>query len=368
MNLNKSIYNIYKLMSSISQLKKTATSIKFKITNKKDIPYEIALINGLRRAIIVHLDSYCFTRESINFSINTSIYNEDFLSLRVNLIPLNLLVLEKLNLDELEGYLNASNDDPIEFKKIYAKDIIIYQGPLDTPLEERKTLDGIYPIPDILLLELKPGQKLKFNVRIGKGTHKTSGASFCPISKCVYYFENDQKALEQAMTDLPLDKKADYAILNAERYYLKFPNGTPQIFNFEIETDGVLPIGVIFTRGCDYLIDLLNSKIEEIKNIATSTMVAIETSPTNMRGFDFVFEDSNETLGNIVQSYGLRESDIDYIGYQVPHPLDKRLYIRISLKNEKSIREDYEKIVVSVMKKVISILESLKKDYSAALK
>lgn len=355
-------------MSSISSLKKTANTIKFKINNKKDSPYEVALINGLRRSIKVHLEIYAFLRESINFQVNSSIYTEDFISQRVSLIPLNVTELDKLNLDEIEGYFSAVNDDPIEFKRFYARDIIIFQGPLDTPIEDRKTLDGIYPIPDILLFELKPGQKLKFTIRIGKGTHKNNGAQFDPISKCLYYFEEDQKALQQALTDIPLEKKTDFTFLNKERLYLKNANGVPATYNFEIETDGIMPIGSVFSKGIDYLINLLSSKIEEIQNIETSSQVAIETSPTNMRGFDFIFESSNETLGNIIQSYGLREKDISYIAYQVPHPLDKRLLIRISLADEKSERKDYEKVVIGIMKKVISILEVLKKDYLMSLK
>ena len=365
MNLNKSIYIIYK-MSSISQLKKTTDSIKFKINNKKEANYEVSLINALRRAIIAHLEIYCFLRESINFTINTSIYNEDFLSQRVSLIPLNFIQMEKLNVDEIEGYFEASNEDPVEFKKYYAKDIILYYGPLDVPVEERKVLENLYPIPDILLLELKPGQKLKFTIRIGKGTHKEDGSMFDPVSKCVYYFEEDPKELAQKMTDISLDKKKEYEALNKERCYLKTASGVPLVYNFEIESDGVMPIGLFFEKGCDYLLNLLETMIEEIKNVEASDKVAIETSPTNMSGFDFIFEKSNDTLGNILQSYGIKDKDIKYIGYQIPHPLDKRLLLRISLGDDIE-RKVYEKKVIGIMEKVIVILKELKKDYLKAL-
>ena len=353
-------------MSSITQIKKSANSIKFKINNKKDSNYEIALINALRRSIIAHLDTYCFLRDSINFNINTSIYNEDFLSQRISLIPLNIPNLEKLKIEEVEGYFEASNEDPVEFKKYYAKDIILYYGSLDVPVEERKTLDNIYPIPDILLFELKPGQKLKFTIRIGKGNHKENGSMFCPVSKCVYFFENDSKTFQQKMGEIPADKKKDFEILNKERFYLKTASGIPSTYNFEIETDGIMPIATVFTKGCDYMLNLLKSKIEEIKNIETSAIVAIETSPTNMVGYDFVFENSDDTLGNILQTYGMREGDIEYIGYQVPHPLDKRLVVRVSL-GDGVEREKYEKKIVGIMQKVIKILEDLKKDYLSAV-
>lgn len=351
-------------MSSISQLKKSKNSITFKINNKKESQYEIALINGIRRSIISHLEIYCFIRNTINFSINTSIYNEDFLSQRVSLIPLDMTQLDKLNIQEIEGHFSAFNEDSVEIKRYFARDIILYYGPLDKPIEERKVLDKIYPIPDILLLELKPGQKLKFTIQIGKGNHKEDGAMFCPISKCLYYFESDPKALEQALTDIPIDKKKDFSILNEQKYYLKTANGLPSIFNFQIETDGIMPIDTIFSKGCDYLISLLTSKIEEIGEKKT---VTIETSPTNMKGYDFIFENSNETLGNIIQSYGMKEKDIHYIAYQVPHPLDKKLYIRISLDDPEKPLIDYEKKIILIMQNAIKILKELNKDYLSAI-
>lgn len=354
-------------MSSITQLKRSPGSIKFKINNKKDAQYEVALVNGLRRAIIAHLEVYCFSRESINFTANTSIYTEDFISMRVNLVPLNFVKIDKLNIEELEGYFDMINDDPVDVQRCYARDIKIYSGPFDSSIESRKIIEDLYPLPDILLFELKPGQRLKFSVRIVIGTHKVNGSSFCATSKCLYYFEEDSKEIQKKLSEIPSEKHKDFELLDGQRHYLKTSSGIPEVFNFEIENDGVMPIETYFPKGCDILLNILKNNIEQIKNIETSTQVAIETSPTNMVGFDFVFEKSDDTLGNIIQSYGMREKDIHYIGYHIPHPLDKRLYIRLSLVDEKATRQDYEKKIIFILQKVISVLDGLKKDYSAAV-
>ena len=134
-----------------------------------------------------------------------------------------------------------------------------------------------------------------------------------------------------------------------------------------METDGMYPILDIFSLGCDYYIKLLQSKIDEIKNIETSTIVYIETSPTNMTGFDFIFEKSDDTIGNVVQTYGIQDKDIHYIGYHIPHPLDRKLYIRLSLVNDTATRNDYEKKMIQIMQRIISILEDLKSDYVKAV-
>jgi DNA-directed RNA polymerase subunit L len=334
-------------MSTITALKKSPNAIQFKINNKKE-NYEIALINGLRRIILVNLDCFCFSRESIQFQKNTSIYNEDFMSQRFALIPLNAKEFSKLDITMVEAHFNATCTNVVEPTPYYAKDIQLFYG------EDKKLLDNskYITIPDILLANIKPDQEMKCVFQVKRGNHKENGGMFCPVSKCVYYFESDSK------DDTPVAR---------ERDYLKTKSLLPLVYNFELETDGMYPILDIFSLGCDYYIQLLQNKIEEIKNIEASTMVYIETSPTNMTGFDFIFEKSDDTLGNIVQTYGIQDKDIHYIGYHIPHPLDRKLYIRISLVSEKATRDEYSKKIIQIMQRIITIVEGLKSDYAKAL-
>jgi DNA-directed RNA polymerase subunit L len=337
-------------MSTITSFKKSSNSVQFKINNKKE-NYEIALINGLRRIILVNLDCFCFSRESIQFQKNTSIYNEDFMSQRFALIPLNAKEFSKLDITKVEAHFHATCTNVVEPTPYYAKDIQLFY--LEGENEEKKLLDNskYITIPDILLANIKPDQEMKCIFQVKRGNHKDNGGMFCPVSKCVYYFESDSK---------------DKSPIARERDYLKTKSLLPLVYNFELETDGIYPILDIFLLGCDYYIQLLQNKIEEIKNIEASTMVYIETSPTNMNGFDFIFEKSDDTIGNVVQTYGIQDKDIHYIGYHIPHPLDRKLFIRISLVNEKATRDAYEKKIIQIMQRIISILEGLKTDYLKA--
>lgn len=339
-------------MSTITSFKKNSNSIQFKINNKKE-NYEIALINGLRRIIIVNLDCFCFSRESIQFQKNTSIYNEDFMSQRFALIPLNAKEFSKLDISKVEAHFHATCKNMVEPTPYYAKDIQLFYQEGEGENEEKKLLENskYITIPDILLANIKPDQEMKCIFQVKRGNHKDNGGMFCPVSKCIYYFESDSK---------------DQSLIARERDYLKTKSLLPLVYNFELETDGMFPILDIFSLGCDYYIQILQNKIEEINNIEASTMVYIETSPTNMNGFDFIFEKSDDTIGNIVQTYGIQDKDIHYIGYHIPHPLDRKLFIRISLVNEKAPRDAYEKKIIQIMQRIISILEGLKTDYLKA--
>jgi DNA-directed RNA polymerase subunit L len=341
-------------MSTIVSLKKSSNAIQFKINNKKE-NYEIALINGLRRIILVNLDSFCFSRESVIFQKNTSIYNEDFMSQRFSLISLNAKEFSKLDLTKVEAHFHATCTNMVEPTPYYAKDIKLYYMENEDDGEESKKLLDIskyITIPDILLANIKPTQEMICTFKVKRGNHKEDGGMYCPVSKCVYYFESDSK---------------DESPIARERDFLKTKSLLPLIYNFELETDGIYPILEIFSLGCDYYIKLLQNKIEEIKNIETSTTVYIETSPTNMTGFDFIFEKNDDTLGNVIQTYGIQDKDIHYIGYHIPHPLDRKLFIRLSLVNDKATRKDYEKKMIEIMQRIISIIEILKSDYVKAV-
>ena len=340
-------------MSTITSLKKRPDSIQFKINNKKE-NYEISLINGLRRIILVNLDCFCFSRESIQFQKNTSIYNEDFMSQRFSLIPLNAKEFSKLDISKVEAHFNATCANAVEPTSYYSKDIQLFYLESEEDGEGKRLLDNskYITIPNILLANIKPTQEMICTFEVKRGNHKENGGMYCPVSKCVYHFESDSK------DDTPIEQ---------ERDYLKTKTLLPLIYNFELETDGMYPIMDIFSLGCDYYIKLLQSKIDEIKNIETSTIVYIETSPTNMTGFDFIFEKSDDTIGNVVQTYGIQDKDIHYIGYHIPHPLDRKLYIRLSLVNDTATRNDYEKKMIQIMQRIISILEDLKSDYVKAV-
>lgn len=55
--------------------------------------------------------------------------------------------------------------------------------------------------------------------------------------------------------------------------------------------------------------------------------------------YNFIFLESSNTLGNLLQKELLKDSEnVLFAGYSVPHPLEKRMFIRVITK-EKSPRE-----------------------------
>lgn len=130
-----------------------------------------------------------------------------------------------------------------------------------------------------------------------------------------------------------------------------------------IESDGMVKTSSLFKMGCDYLINLLNEKIDLLKNPDSSEDIEVKISETNMNAYDIIFVDSDDTLGNLVQSYGMKEKDISFIGYRVPHPLDRILHVRISLNKKNFTERDVCEKMIDILKMVITKVSVLRKDY-----
>jgi len=346
----------------ITKIVKGVNSLKFQI--KGD--YDGCVINALRRITIANLSTFAFSRKSIAFKTNQTIYNEDFLSMRFSLLPLNVSEFEKLektpdfNLDSVIAELEVSNDskDVGEIKSVYSDDFRLYYG------DDRKSLDvsKMITVPKILLLKLKQGDKISCTINVMRGTHKDNGSMFSPVSKCVHYFEPDIKGYAQKADSV----NPDFTILEKEKTYLKKDDGSPTIYNYELENDGQISIEKLFPLACDYAIALIKSKQVEIKEIEKSAIISMKTSPTNMEGYDFIFENSDDTLGNWIQTTGLKYKEIKYIGYNIPHILDKKLFVRVSL-GDGVLRSKYEAIMMDIMDSMIKTAQKLKKEYMDAI-
>ena len=359
-------------MTSLSNLQysKEKQTIAFKINNtKKESTYEVSLINGLRRVIIANISSFSIDRDSVVFLNNNTIFNSDYLSQRLNLIPLNLKVLNNLDIANIKIELKKENSDNATID-ILAKDFQVYEN--DKLIENNK----IFPHQNIIFCKLKENNSINLTCKIKKSSLKEENASHSVVSKAVHYFEEDPNELKELLEKSKKNDKIkdfvnekNFILANKERCYKKTNDNKPLVYCFEIDGVGDIEVKNIFATGCDYLIN----KLEEI-NINLGNLnddkIEIKKSETNLSAFDFIFFDEDDTLGNLLQSYLFKDNNVEYVAYSIPHPLDKKLLLRLSLKKESdktNMKKNLESVINS-LKLIIKNCKKLKSDYLNLLK
>ena len=316
---------------------------------------DLAIINGIRRVILTDIPIPGIIGEklenddpSVDILINNGALHNEIIIHRIGLIPICLKE------DEIDDYKDNSIHIELNVKNTTNKTLDVRTSDITATRETatrnttnitKEELATIFPAnkisgDHILITRLRTGEHLHFKAKVVKRTGRDN-ASFNPVSLSNFSYIQDPKEA---------DKKTN--ILDKERSYYKNKYGDAVRFKFDIES-------INHNIGPKYLVskslDIIMNKLEllrrELNNepaVATATTAATKVKIQQFQDiagtYEFIIEDEDDTLGNIIQSYihnhFIRENNkyndkisCTYIGYICPHPLKSLMILRISLED-----------------------------------
>ena len=156
-----------------------------------------------------------------------------------------------------------------------------------------------------------------------------------------------------------------FDIEEGDRYFHVDENGDPNVFHFEIESVGIIPPNLIFKKCIKKLVEKISNFSKNINAALDSkpSSVTIRESESVMKGYDIIIEDESHTLGFLLQSYiNKLEKDV-FVGYMNPHPLEKRIKIRVNFNDDdiNTVKTIFDKTTTYL----IDILNQLQTDFKA---
>lgn len=315
---------------------------------------DLAIVNGLRRTILTDIPIPGIIGEkldkeepTVTIINNTGALHNEFIIHRIGLIPICLTE------EEIESYednslvieLNVKNETS-KIINVKTNDIKAYMN--DDPVPEKKLVELFPPNKVsndyILITRLRPGEHLNFKANVVKRTARDN-ASFNPVSLSNLVYIQDPS--EAAKHDNVLDK---------ERCYYKNKYGDPNKFRFDIEYINI-NVGpkYLIAKSLDIIIEKINNIRQELVKLETSNKVKLQQFQDIEGCYEFIIENEDDTVGNIIQSYihnkYIREKSkfndhiCVYVGYICPHPLKQLMIVRITLEDvtdEKIIASFFE--------------------------
>ena len=324
-------------------------TLRFKLNNVNNtIP--IPLANAIRRVIMSEIPIIAIDLDSVNFINNTSILHNDYIKHRLSMIP-----VKNNKIKNYENYtikLNVSNNT-LEIKDIYVKNFEVY--------ENEKKIDNslIFVDINILFSKLKPNNQLTFEGKLTQNISKNGGAAFTPVAISIYRFEADEKEIKKILSKMENESdKIEFKFLGAERLYKKNKFDQPIAYNFTIESLGMIPNKNIISMA----INVFEDKLKNIKKAINENdfeKIQISESDSLMDAIDYIFIDEDDTLGNCLAYFLYNNPKIEYSGYYIPHPLDKKLILRVQTKQN----DNLSNIINNQIDDIIKILNKLKKDW-----
>lgn len=331
-------------MSYIKNLKKQDDKLLFSIDNESN-NILISLINSIRRIINSDIETYIIDEKSIEFFSNSSILNNEFLKHRLILIP--IISDLKLDYEKIIIKCNKKNNDE-SIKNICVKDFECFID--DKKIDNNK----LFKYEEILFAKLKFDQEIIFECKLTKNNAENGGSFFCPVSTCIYTFEIDKNESNKIMKNMTNDEKNNYKTQDVERNYLRNKDNNPLIYNFVIESIGFYNSENILMMGINLLREKLTLVNSEFKNRNSSKVQFIEDNE-NDNFFNFIIDKENDTIGNLLSTYLINDENVFYCGYEIEHPLNYNIKLKIKLKEN----NEYEKIIEVIDKKIDYIIKIL---------
>lgn len=322
-------------IKNVSQDKTLGNSrLEFNITGP-EINYVI--VNTLRRMILSDIPIYAFSE--FTFTKNNSIFHNNFLKNQIKNMPVwgidnKIEYYEKVKVNKAEKTVEIEDlEDNVELsvdKKVDSTSL----DQLTMYVDYENKSNDIYVVTtndvkfyfaqkqienpyknNIQIVKLQPKQYISFNVLTSIGIEKEN-TIYSPVSICVY----EQKSEND--------------------------------FRFIIESKGQLTEKRILKVA---ILNLLK-KLQDI-----SDQVA-ETSTSKEESGEIQINKEDHTFGNLL-TYGLQNhKNISFAGYNMPHPLEKRVVITYKLKSG-----NFVDIFKNVVKDFIELFTKIDKTLEKAI-
>ena len=349
---------------------------------------DTCIVNSFRRIVLSDVVGIAF--DNIIIQTNTSIINNEILSHRLSLIPLEIDID---NIDNICVELDVSNSD---YDKMFvtSSDLKVISGKIDI-------------IPNILLVELRHGEKISLKMYPIKGNGKKH-AKFQPVSVCCFKINEDVRIKEEIWNKLSESSKKnlrkyckDTLSLNSHHYLYDNSVGAYGFKNFNENTKNKIVTGVKSYLVDDGIMDIddsvifndqyynkkyvysfkLESHLVDPYNIFSKILYQfnqkiidlqnkdIEIDNQNcLAGVCFVIEGEGHTIGNILSRELQKDDRVKYSYYKMKHPFDRKIMLYLILNDEKSDETKYAKVLADSFKRIVKINNDLQTEWEFIFK
>jgi len=305
--MNKIQNNSYNLIEYDNKYRKNSLEINIK---GNDISYVV--LNTLRRAIMTFIPNYAFTE--FNFKKNNSIFNNNYLKLRISNIPvwgidnnLEIFIPNKKIIEEVINEEENFNDD-IDLNPEYNNN-------LNSSTLKQLTMFVDYKSSDKEIVTVTTDHaKFYYEEKKIESPYKNP----IPLVK----LQANQTSTFSVITSLGIEQQHSMYSVVSVCYYKEINENE---YNFVIESRGRLTEKKIIHIG---IVNIINKLKNVIKNLP-------DKIDNNKQKGEIILIKEDSTLGNLL-SYGLQKhKDIKFAGFNIPHPLDDKVKIQYELNNNK---------------------------------
>lgn len=273
--------------------------------------FPVSFVNALRRLTISGIPTVVI--RDVQILENTSQMPHEMLKHRVEMLPVNITPDDATTIRDAKIELRIP---PVKEPKIVTTDDFTVESGREKLLMRDRDIDKPF-----LFLKLKSGESV--HIRALLGLESENASQVCTTS---YSFHVDKDAAMEARKKFVEEGNDPRHFDNFlyQRYFSKTPEGRPNWFDMHIESVGVLnckniakmAIAILRKRLSDYMKEAL----ENIKRESDEGSYTISV------------DQGGHTLGYLLQEVLYSDENVNFVAYDIPHPLKNTMVIRMNIK------------------------------------
>lgn len=297
--------------------------------------FPVSLVNGLRRILLSGIPTVVL--RDVEILENTTQIPHEMLKHRVEMLPVNLSPDQAAIIKDAKVELRVvANKEQKGVEIITTDNFTVESGPQSLLLKDRD-----FGTP-ILFLKVRPGEAVHIKARLAVDYENSS-----QVCTATTGWHIDPELADEARKKFVKEgndvRHFDNSLI--QRYYSRDERGRPNWFDLSIESVGVL-------KSIDLLkmaIGILRKRVEEYMKEALEN-IARESDEGS---YKVSVEQGGHTIGYLFQEVMYSDANINFVAYDIPHPLKNTMVLRFNtkkspesvLKTARDIIEEYCSVV-----------------------
>lgn len=320
--------------NTMAEVKNLKTSNKGYELHCEYVNFPVSFVNALRRLILSGVPTVVV--RDVQILENTTQIPHEMLKHRVEMLPINITPDDT----------NAINNAKIELRIVKANKEMLVTTDDFTKESDRPNIllkDRDYDKP-ILFVRLRTGESI--HIRAGLGVEMENASQVCVATTS--WHVDPELVKEDRRKWVEEDKKdpAEFDNFHYQKSYSRNPEtGRPNWFDMEIESVGVLSAKEILT----YAVKILKKQLQTYMKEALEHI----TRESEEGSCSIKVEQGGHTIGALLQEVIYSDMNVDFVSYDIPHPLRSTMVLRMHTKKSpesilKTASETIEKYCATV--------------------
>lgn len=296
-------------MATIENIHTTNNGFVLSCEMKK---FPVSFVNALRRILIGNLPTVVI--RDVQILENTTQLPHEMLKHRVEMLPVNVLPTDSATIKDAKVTLRVLPEkERDETRVITTDDFVVESGREELLMKDR---DLKTPL---IFLRVRKGESVHITGRLALENEQVS--QVCTATTGWHVDPEMAAAARKAFVEEGNDVRIfDNSLY--QRYFSRDERGRPNWIDLSIESVGVIQskellkmaVGVLKKQVDSYVKDAL----ENIQNEADSGTYSIS------------LEKGGHTIGYLMQEVIYSDSNINFVSYDIPHPLKNTMVLRFN--------------------------------------